>query len=67
MTPARIDWSSGARRGTGFESAVVVNFPVETGSMATASATRQSAKCGDFLKTRELPRIGGVVVLALGL
>jgi len=43
------------------------NLTWETGSISTASATRQSAKRGDFLKTRELPRIGGVVVLALGL
>jgi hypothetical protein len=29
------------------------NRGLETGSMSTASATRQSEVCGDFLKTRE--------------
>jgi len=32
---------------------------METGSISTASATRQSEACGDFLAAREYPRIGG--------
>src|SRR3977135_2342538 len=37
------------------------NRRVETDSKTTASATRQSANCGDFLKACEWPRIGGAL------
>ena len=43
------------------------NLTWETGSISTASATRQSEACGDFPPARKQRRIGRVVVLALGL
>jgi hypothetical protein len=40
---------------------------LETGSMATASATTQSFATEEFLSPREKPRIGGVVRGAISL